>query len=323
MDNRAVDVTPDGGKPQRVNWSSVGALLTDEDRDRIEHGQAPALDLSSADHLASPPKAAKPPPAVGLLARFRQVAGNKMTASREDLLRAFSDVLQVPGLPPGQREVLSTTTYAVYRTVREARDREALRQLLPRIEQIIGAAIEESSRRAAEEPGDLRTPDEVGTLCSTTSKRTFAIMHTVHMAHLGYELGAAAVTGGGSILALPFTVTAHVFLVGTMATVTSGCAEIYGTTSFLTNVGHGSPVAQAIECVATTSGSIEDRAMLDVRASAWTRAPVAASQQIARRWLAKSPGTGVPVLGKRLHEERTDLLVAALRAIDVPGASWL
>lgn len=322
-DLRMEPVTPSPALPMNtgqgagelpLGWHAVCALLTDEDRARIQQGRAPEFEDSGRDAAGTGPiEAGAEMGRQGVLSSLRRRAAGKLREARHELLDSLAELMHAPGLPSPQTEVLATTAYAIFRTIRSVHDKETLKYLSARVEAIIAAALEESARRAAASPGPMQTPEQVRVLCERTSSRTFGIMHTVHYTHLAIEAYGAVATGGGSVLALPFTLTLHTFLVGTTATLTTGLAEIYGAASCLANVGYQDAARHALVLVETTTGDLERRVSVQSRTAKWTDAPDESARRIARRWLARSVGTGMPGVGKRLQHERIAALVDSLQ----------
>lgn len=306
----------------KFTWGDVQALLTEEDRRRVEEGSAPdlATDVggNGSDTAVPPAGGQNTGPASaggGLFARARERAAAKANKARQDVAQSFGDLLTAPGLPRAQREILITLAYAIYRTIRGTTDREALKRLLPRVEEIIAAGLEESTRAAVADPGMFATPDDVDAMSEKVSAHTFTVLHTIHAAHLTWEAYAALASGGGSLAALPLTMSIHTFLVGTVATVMAGLAEMYGCASYITNLGVSEPATATLALISSTTSTLEDAAMVSDAVRDWTSTPTEPARQIARRWLAKSGGTGLPILGKKLHEERRGAILDALREL--------
>lgn len=298
----------------RYTWDDVRGLLTSDDRRRIDRGWAPDLEL---DDLAGPTSPTTP----SLLGSIRKKAAVKAAKARHDVVKAFADLLQAPELPERQREVLATIAYAIYRTVLATRDGESLKSLLPKIEKVTAAGLTESVRLSVEHPGAFASPEEVETLCAETSARTFTVLHTIHYLHLSLEALSALSTGGGSLVTLPLTVSAHLFLVGAVATVMSGLSEIYACASYISAQGHDNPAGATLNVVSSTAATLEAKVQAVAPVRDWAATPEDMARQIARQWLAKSAGTGVPFVGKRLQAQRRQAIVHALHRLGNSPAS--
>ena len=230
-------------------------------------------------------------------------------------IRAGIDRLsENPDLPEGIREQLRQTRIDVFDLVKGVRSPNDLRQLRPGIAEIMAARITGIAEWTAEHPGDFTTLEDVERLCDSTIMWTAGTVDSV-----GFVAGAFAVAAGTATAGISF---AHFFVLcyvmGLLASLSDGTAELYSITSWLAHQGHPDPAGEAVRlCAAprhqkppndSDPGGLEaadDEVDPDPKQQP--------ARQLAWRWAKLSLAAGLPVFNDRYMARENAGLLRRLR----------
>jgi len=174
---------------------------------------------------------------------------------------------------------------------------------------------------SAQHPGDMRTLEDVERLCDSTILYTAGAVDTVAFVAGTFAVAASAHTAGISFVHF----FALCYVLGDLASLCNGAAELYGVTSWLTHQGCPDRAQEAIGLCAkprsrraNRMGAVSDASDEEAPGPEVEQddpAPTGdAAKQLAWRWAKLSVAAGLPVLHDRYMTRESQSLIEQLRS---------